>query len=118
MQKINLSLLLMLLILASCGSASLKNKKSLTAEAVSMTLDLRPEMHFMRMDKVHGEQCITHSQKIKGNDGNYLYDELIFQTQQKYAADAILDVVFYDTKGCVALDGTPAKLVQNSPAKK
>jgi hypothetical protein len=114
MQLNNLALLAVATMLVSCSSGMIRSKKSMTAHSVSMTMQLEDTMVFTPMNKIHSEQCIIHTKAIPGNDSNFLYDELIYQTQKKYDADAILDVSFYDTQGCVTLEGTVAKLVNKT----
>lgn len=101
----------MMATLVSCGSATIGNQKhSLKVKAISMTMDLSQKVRFTEMNPVKGKQCITNKSHVKKNGGNFLYDEVVYQTQKKYKADALVDVTFYDDGGCVALTGTAAKV--------
>lgn len=110
MQLSNVILILTLSLLASCGSTMARNKKHLEAKAVSMTIDLSTNPTLIPGEKVSGQHCITNSRSIPGRNSNFLFDELIYQTQQKYQADALIDVIFYDSTACVELEARTAKL--------
>ena len=110
MRLSNAVLVLCLTILASCGSTSIKNKKHFEAKAVSMTIDLSTNPQLIAGEKVTSQHCLTNTKAIPGRTSNFLYDELIYQTQQKYQADAIVDVIFSDSTACVELEGRVANL--------
>lgn len=99
-----------LFLSVSCSTNRMSSKKHLDAKAVSMTIDLSQDPVLYPGEKVTTQHCLIHKEMIPGRDTNYLYDELIYQTQMKYKADALIDVAIYDNVACLELEGRVATL--------
>lgn len=110
MRLSNLLVVLILFVFVSCASNKMTSRKHLEAKAVSMTIDLSNDPELIPGEKVTTQHCIIHSKQHPERDANYLFDEIIYQTQMKYKADAIVDVTIYDNVACLDLEGRVAKL--------
>jgi hypothetical protein len=110
MRLSNLLSLLLLFLMVSCASNKMTSKKHLEAKAVSMTVDLSTDPELIPGEKVTTQHCIIHEKQHPERDSNYLFDEIIYQTQMKYKADAIVDVKIYDNQACLDLEGRVANL--------
>ncbi len=106
----NLFLVIVLASFVSCATNKMSSKKHLEAKAVSMTIDLTKNPVLIPGERVTTQHCLIHSRLHPERDANYLFDEIIYQTQMKYKADAIVDVKIYDNTACLDLEGRVANV--------
>ena len=106
----NVLIIVSLFTYVSCASNKMTSRKHLEAKAVSMTIDLSNDPVLVPGEKVTTQHCVIHTKQHPERDSNYLFDEIIYQTQMKYKADALVDVIIYDNVACLDLEGRTAKL--------